>query len=140
MHSLALRTIAVSALLGAASAAAAYEFRNFEDPFAQAEPPAPAAVEAEQPAPEVTTSVNTEIIVPHLLGDLNQSAAASLAMIGYVGNSERSCALLQSASGASACKRAGQSFLGHLVLEVSPVRVSLQDPAGERSEHYLLPF
>ena len=135
---LATKAIITSWLCLAAHSLYAYEFRDKQDPFA-----AP-AIEIEptpQAQPETNLSEPTPVLpqsTTKIFSNLEAAGnIADIVMVGYLGNSERACALVLDADQRSRCLSYGDELFGYRVSAVRSDSIEFVNAAGAEIVRYL---
>ena len=116
----------------------AYEFRNKQDPFAapaiETEPTTQAQPETNlsQPTPALPESTTKIFSNLEAAGNI-----ADIVMVGYIGNSERACALVLDADQISRCLSYDDELFGYRVSAVRSDSVEFADANGAKIVRYL---
>ena len=133
---LSAKLIITSWLCLAAHSLYGYEFRDKQDPFA-----APATEPKPQAQPETNLS-EPVLVIPESTTKVfsNLEAAGNIAdivMVGYIGNSERACALVLDADQRSRCLSYGDEIFGYRVSVVRSDSIEFINAAGVGIVRYL---
>ena len=118
-----------------AHSAYAYEFRDKQDPFA------PIVKSAPQAQPDMNLSAPKPIVpetTAKVLSNLEATGnIADIVMVGYIGNSERACALVLDGDERSRCLSYGDELFGYRVSAVRSTSIEFVGATGVETVRYL---
>ena len=133
------KLIIASWLCLATPGAYAYEFRDKQDPFAPAIEPTIEPTTQSQPETNLSAPVSAPATTgAKIFTNINTFGnIADVMMVGYIGNGERSCAVVLDADARSHCLSYGDELFGYRVSAVRSASIEFVDAAGVEIVRYL---